>query len=126
MFIKLASELWHASILFKMPFDETASRTETSWYTLHGESVHISVWAKPNAKQNANRGIKNNALQLALRSRACEGAANKMLLCFMAELLAVAPSRLTLLKGHQSRQKIMRAPLSPSVQQFIDRCVKSS
>ena len=64
--------------------------------------VHLTV--KPGAKAS---GIawQGESWVLRVRERAIEGAANEACIAALARILGVAPSTITLVRGHRSRAK---------------------
>jgi uncharacterized protein (TIGR00251 family) len=53
-------------------------------------------------------GWTGETLKIRLTAPPVEGAANAACLDFLADLLDVPPSNLTILKGDRSRQKVVR------------------
>jgi len=65
------------------------------------------VWVQPGAKRNEVAGVRNGRLRLRLRAPAVEGKANKALALYVAELIGVKPSQVTLEIGQTSRGKVL-------------------
>jgi hypothetical protein len=75
----------------------------------------FAVKVHPRAKKNAITGTVGDALKLALTAPPVEGRANEACIAFLAELLKVPRSSVTIAAGENSRQKIIRvAGLSAS------------
>ena len=70
----------------------------------------ISLHITPGAGKNAVAGERDGRLWIKLAARAADNQANTALLKFLATQLAVAKTRLELLKGNTSRQKLVAAP----------------
>jgi uncharacterized protein len=78
-----------------------------------GASFAIKV--HPRAKRNAVAGELGDALKLSLTAPPVEGKANQACIEFVAELLRVPKSSVSIASGETSRQKIIRvAGLSAS------------
>ena len=52
--------------------------------------------------------LVDGAVQVKVRAPADKGAANEAVIALLAEALGVPPSRITLLRGATSRQKLFR------------------
>lgn len=53
-------------------------------------------------------GIENGTVQVKVRAKPQDGAANDAVLALLAQALGTAPSRLTLLRGRASREKLVQ------------------
>src|SRR5215475_3326793 len=71
-----------------------------------GATLHVRV--HPRAKKNAITGEVGDALKLALTSPPVDGRANEACIAFLAELLNVPRSSVTIAAGQTSRNKLMR------------------
>jgi uncharacterized protein (TIGR00251 family) len=69
-------------------------------------SVRIAIHAKPRAKKSRVVGIHGEALSLAIAAPPVDGAANKEVVRFLAELFGVAVGRVTLIRGTSARMKL--------------------
>ena len=74
--------------------------------TAQGATFAIKV--HPRARKDAITGEVGNALKLALTAPPVEGKANEACVRFLAELLGVARSSVTIVAGESSRQKVVR------------------
>lgn len=70
--------------------------------------VTFSVKVHPRARKNAITGEVGDALKLALLAPPVEGKANEACIKFLAEILGVPRSSVTVAAGHSSRQKLIR------------------
>jgi uncharacterized protein (TIGR00251 family) len=52
-------------------------------------------------------GIQEGNLKIYLTAPPAEGAANQGLIKFLAEILQIAPSRLSIISGRRSRSKLV-------------------
>ena len=68
----------------------------------------LRVHVVPNAKIDKVVGEHSGAIKIKLRAPAVEGKANAALIVFLAERLKVPARTTVLLRGHKSRDKIVR------------------
>ena len=74
--------------------------------TASGATFHVKV--HPRAKKNAVTGEVGEALKIALTAPPVEGRANEACIAFLAELLNVPRSSVTIAAGESSRNKVIR------------------
>jgi uncharacterized protein len=72
------------------------------------QGATFSVKVHPRAKKNAITGEIGDALKLALTAPPVDGAANTACIKFLAEVLEVPRSSITIAAGESSRQKVIR------------------
>lgn len=68
----------------------------------------LAVRLQPRAKKSAILGELDGALKLAVTAPPIEGRANEACIRFLAELLNVARSSVTIAAGASSRNKVVR------------------
>jgi uncharacterized protein len=68
----------------------------------------FAVKVHPRAKRNAVAGELGDALKLSLTAPPVEGKANQACVEFVAELLSVPRSSVSIAAGESSRQKVIR------------------
>lgn len=68
----------------------------------------LSVRVQPRASRNEVTGLVGDQLKIKLTAPPVEGEANAACLKFLADLLDLAPSRLEILRGAHSRNKVIR------------------
>ncbi|MGB9847790.1 MAG: DUF167 domain-containing protein [Minisyncoccia bacterium] len=68
--------------------------------------MHFFVKVKPNASVNKIKKIGDNQFEILVTAPAKENKANEAAVKLLAEFFDIAPSRINLLKGGKSRQKI--------------------
>lgn len=68
----------------------------------------FSVKVHPRARKNAITGELGDALKVSLTAPPAEGRANAALVEFLAELLKVPRSSVTIASGQSSRNKVVR------------------
>lgn len=72
------------------------------------EGVTFAVKVHPRAKKNAITGELGDALKVSLTTPAIEGRANEACIEFLAKLLKVPQSSVTMASGLTSRNKVIR------------------
>ena len=70
--------------------------------------VTFAVKIHPCAKKNAVEGELGEALKLSLTAPPLEGRANEACIAFLAKLLKVPRSSVTIASGHTNRYKVIR------------------
>ena len=68
----------------------------------------FSVRVHPRARKNAITGVLGDALKLSLTAPPAEGRANQACIEFLAEILRLPRSSVTIAAGHRSRNKLVR------------------
>ena len=68
----------------------------------------FAVKVHPRAKRNAITGEVGDALKLSLTAPPIEGRANEACIEFLAKLLKLPRSSVTIASGHSSRRKVIR------------------
>jgi len=78
--------------------------------TIHDtpEGATFTVRVQPRARKNAVVGVLGDALKLSLTAPPVEGRANQACIEFLAELLSVPRSSITIAAGESSRNKVVR------------------
>jgi len=71
-------------------------------------SVTLSVRIQPRASKNEVVRLENGSLKIRLTAPPVDGAANEALVKFLADRFSVAKSRVEIVSGHTSRDKIVR------------------
>jgi len=74
----------------------------------HGADVIFAVRVHPRAKKNAITGELGDALKISLTTPPVEGRANEACIEFLAKLLKVPRSSVTIASGLTSRNKVIR------------------
>lgn len=68
----------------------------------------LAIYAQPKAARSEFAGLFQERLKLRVCSPPVEGAANRECISFLAGILGIAKSEVTLARGGQSRQKTFR------------------
>lgn len=68
----------------------------------------LAIKVIPRSSQNKVIGVENGALKLKLTAAPIEGAANEAVIDFFSKGLRIPKSSVELMKGQQSRHKLVR------------------
>lgn len=90
------------------------------WFSIHNETVKLSIYAKPNAKQTALVNIDEHGLHITLHAKAAKGEANEELISFLAKLFRVPKSKISLKRGMASKHKLVLLPLTDMLRKYLD------
>ena len=76
--------------------------------TEHDGAATFAVRVQPRAKKNAVVGEMGDALKIALTAPPVEGRANQACIEFLAEMVGVSRSAVSIVSGATSRNKVVR------------------
>ena len=79
-----------------------------SWYQHKDDVITLNLHVQPGAKTSSISGLHGDALKIRLAASPIEGRANKALIKFLAETFAVPLRNIELLRGQQSRHKVVQ------------------
>jgi uncharacterized protein len=96
--------LGHAS--HHIPFDKLRA---------YDGGVILSVSITPNGSKNELVEWKGEVLKIRIAAPPVDGKANKELLSFLADVLSLSPSSLTIKNGHASKKKLIEIPLDQAI-----------
>ena len=85
-----------------------------------GGGLTLILHVQPGAKRTEVIGVHDNALKIRLAAAPVEGAANAVLVAFLAEVFGVPQRQVVLKRGNRSRRKvieIIQAARGPEVLQ---------
>ncbi len=71
------------------------------------ESCKINVRVQPKASRNQVDGFEDGTLRLRLTAPPTDGKANAGVIALLAKTLGVSKSRLEIVRGHSSRNKVV-------------------
>lgn len=69
------------------------------------EQLFLSIYLQPKASKDAILGLHDNEIKVSITAPPVDGKANQHLIKFLAKLVGVAKSKVTILKGELSRHK---------------------
>ncbi len=67
----------------------------------------LKIHLHPGAKKNEIVGMHGDAIKIKIKAPPVEGKANEALIEFLSETLSIAKSKIEIIRGHTSRQKIV-------------------
>lgn len=79
-----------------------------AWYRRDSDSITLTLHIQPGAKRSEVTGLHGDALKIRLAAPPIDGRANEALLRFIAERFDVPLRQVSLLRGEQSRHKMVR------------------
>ena len=72
-----------------------------------GESCTIKVRVQPKSSRNRVDGFQDGALRVRVTAAPTEGQANAAVITILAKTLGVSKSRLEIIRGYSSRDKVV-------------------
>jgi hypothetical protein len=75
--------------------------------TEKADGLAFKVRVQPRSSQNKVAGLYGDAIKINLTAPPVDNAANKVLSAFLARLLSVPKSSVTILSGHTGRNKLV-------------------
>lgn len=84
------------------------------WCSPAPRGVRLSVQITPNAKKSEVIGVLDDVLKIRLQAQPIEGKANDALVRFLADMLGVPKSAVSITHGHTNKRKIIEVD-APSV-----------
>jgi uncharacterized protein (TIGR00251 family) len=70
-----------------------------------GDELLLRIRVQARASRNQVIGVDNNQLRVKTTATPTDGAANKMVSRLLAKYFSVAPSNISLIRGHKHRDK---------------------
>jgi uncharacterized protein (TIGR00251 family) len=81
--------------------------------------VILKVYLQPKASKNEIVGPYRDGIKVRVTAAPVEGKANEALLQFLAKEFGVTPSSIEIVRGHRSREKVVR--IAASLDQELKR-----
>jgi len=78
------------------------------WFRRDGNNITLTLHVQPGAKRSEITGLHGGALKIRLAAPPIEGRANQALMRFIADTFKVTLRQIELLRGAQSRHKMVR------------------
>lgn len=72
-----------------------------------GSGIEVALHVQPRARRNEIVGLHNGALKLKISAPPVDDAANRAVIEFFASLLDMPKSRLSIVSGTKSREKVL-------------------
>lgn len=77
------------------------------WCTAVPKGIRITTHIAPNARKSEVSGVLDDALKIRLKAQPIDGKANEALIRYLAEMLGVPKSAVSITHGHTSKRKII-------------------
>jgi uncharacterized protein (TIGR00251 family) len=91
------------------------------WCSVTEGMVRLSVQIMPNAKNNEVVGLIDGALKIRLQAQPIEGKANEALIRYLASLLDIPKSAITITHGHTGKRKTLKLDAPDLRVEFVQR-----
>jgi len=78
-----------------------------SWYSRSVDGFVLAVHVQPGAKRSEVAGLHGDRLKVRIAAPPLEGRANEALIAYLAERFDVPRAKVRVLKGEQSRTKLV-------------------
>jgi uncharacterized protein (TIGR00251 family) len=96
------------------------------WCCSVAQGIRITVQIIPNAKKSEIIGLLDDALKLRLQAQPIEGKANEALIRYIADILEVPKSTVSIVHGQTSRRKIVEIRTPALTHEQVQRALLSS
>lgn len=90
-------------------------------FKIENQAILLTIYAKPNAKKSALLTVSEDALHIALHAKPQDGKANQELIRFLAQLLMIPKTQISLLRGEHGRHKQIKIPLTNTTLQLLEK-----
>ncbi|MFK5913340.1 MAG: DUF167 family protein [Woeseiaceae bacterium] len=91
-----------------------------------GDALSLNLCVQPNAKQDEIIGEYGENLKVRITALPIDNKANKHLLKYLAKIFGVSPSRITLMRGENSRNKCVKIIQPKLLPEFIKKSQQQS
>jgi len=83
--------------------------SESNWQVKEKQTgLEVPLHVQVRARRDEIAGVHNGALRLRISAPPVDDAANRAIVAFFASLLAIPKSRLQIVSGQKSRDKVLR------------------
>lgn len=77
------------------------------WCSACAKGIRITVQITPNARKSEAIGVLDDALKMRVQAQPIEGKANEALTRYLADVLKLPKSAVTVVLGHTSKRKVI-------------------
>jgi uncharacterized protein (TIGR00251 family) len=92
-----------------------------AWCSALPGGVRIAVQITPNARKTEVIGVQGDALKLKLQAQPIEGKANEALIKYLAKVLSVPRSAVTITHGHTNKKKLVEVVSATLTPEEVER-----
>jgi len=90
-----------------------------NFYHWEEQDLILLIHVQPRARQNSILGVFGNRLKIKINATPVDGQANAEISKLFAELFGVAKSQVTILNGHNGRDKRLQIQSPKKLPQFM-------
>jgi uncharacterized protein (TIGR00251 family) len=92
---------------------------ESECYRWDGDNLLLSVRVQPRSSRTEVLGVANSKLRVKTTAPPADGKANKAVIALLAKEFGVSGSRIELLRGHTSRDKLLKITGPVSLPRYL-------
>ncbi len=92
-----------------------------AWCSALPGGVRLAVQITPNARKTEVIGVHGDALKLKLQAQPIEGKANEALVKFLAGVLSVPKSAVTITHGQTNKRKLLEVASATLTPEDVER-----
>ncbi len=78
-----------------------------AWCSVMQGGVRLAVQITPNARKSEVVGLQDDVLKIRLKAQPVDGKANEALVRYIADMLSVPKSAVSITHGHTTKRKII-------------------
>ena len=83
------------------------------WIKPHNHGSSLALYIQPGASRSEISGLHGERLKVKIKAPPRDGEANQELIRFFSEILGIGKSKMELIQGESSRQKLLWVELPP-------------
>ncbi|MGZ3236420.1 MAG: DUF167 domain-containing protein [Burkholderiaceae bacterium] len=97
-----------------------------SWCSVVHGGIRLAVQITPNAKKSEVIGLLEDVLKIRLQAQPIEGKANEALIRYIADMLDVPKSTVSITHGHTNKRKIIEISAPQLTVETVNRTFLST
>ena len=96
----------------------------SNWFRVAGDGrITLTLHIQPGARKTELAGLHGDAMKIRLAAPPVDGKANEALISFLAEILGLTRSAVSLKSGHSSRRKVLE--VSGATPEAVERLAQA-
>ena len=96
----------------------------SDWFRVAGDGrITLTLHIQPGARKTELAGLHGDAMKIRLAAPPVDGKANEALISFLAEILGLTRSAVSLKSGHSSRRKVLE--VSGATPEAVERLAQA-
>jgi uncharacterized protein (TIGR00251 family) len=96
-----------------------------SWFHWDGQDLILQIKVQPRARRDEFAGAIGDHLKVRITATPVDGRANEHLIDFLARQFGTPRARITLVRGHKSKLKVLRIQLPAKTPRELDISLQS-